>query len=99
LAPPANWRRPSTVGCQCAHCTELSRYLADPVRETWIFKAAQTHRSHVEDTIRKAQCDVNTATDRRGSPHKLICIKNQASYERRARQRIEDIENLAVLSG
>jgi hypothetical protein len=98
LAPPTNWRRPSAVGCGCAHCTELSRYLADPARETWIFKAAQTHRSHVEDSIRKAHCDVDTATDRRGSPHSLICIKNQASYERRAKQRVEDLKDLAILS-
>jgi len=98
LAPPANWRRPSAVGCRCAHCTELSRYLADPARETWIFKAAESDRSHVEGTIRMAHCDVDTATDRRGRPYSLICIKNQASYERRAKQRVEDIENLALLS-
>ncbi len=98
LAPPANWRRPSAVGCRCAHCTELSRYLADPARETWIFKAAESDRSHVEATIRTAHSDVDTATDRRGRPYSLICIKNQASYERRAKQRVEDIENLVLLS-
>jgi predicted 2-oxoglutarate/Fe(II)-dependent dioxygenase YbiX len=98
LAPPADWRRPSAVGCNCAYCTELGRYLADPARETWVFRAAQGHRSHVEGTIRNAHCDVDTATERRGSPHSLICIKNQASYERRARQRGEDIANLELLT-
>jgi len=98
LAPPADWRRPSTVGCNCVHCAELSRFLADPGRGTWILRAAQAHRSHVEDTIRKAHCDVDTTTERRGSPHSLICAKNQASYERRAKQRVEDIANLGVLS-
>jgi predicted 2-oxoglutarate/Fe(II)-dependent dioxygenase YbiX len=98
LAPPADWRRPSAVGCRCAHCTELARYLADPARETWIFKANESDRSHVEGTIRTAHCDVDTATDRRGRPYSLICIKNQASYERRAKQRVEDTKNLAVLS-
>jgi predicted 2-oxoglutarate/Fe(II)-dependent dioxygenase YbiX len=98
LAPPADWRRPSAVGCGCAYCTELSRFLADPGRGTWTFRAAQAHRSHVEDTIRQAHCDVDTVTERRGSPHSLICNKNQGSYERRARQRVEDIANLGALS-
>ncbi len=98
LAPPGDWRRPSAVGCNCQHCTELGRFLSDPVRETWVFKAAQIHRNHVEESIRKARCDVDTITERRGSPHGLICTKNQASYQRRARQRVEDTANLAALS-
>jgi len=98
LAPPTNWCRPSAVGCRCPHCTELSRYLADPARKTWIFKAVESDRGHVEATIGTARCDVDTATDRRGRPYSLICIKNQASYERRAKQRVEDIKNLALLS-
>jgi hypothetical protein len=98
LAPPPDWRRPSAVGCRCVHCTELSRYLADPARETWIFKAVESDRGHVEGTIHTARCDVDMATDRRGRPYSLICIKNQASYERRAKQRAEDTENLAVLT-
>ena len=98
IAPPSDWRRPSAVGCNCQHCTELGRFLSDPVRETWVFKAAQIHRNHVEESIRKARCDVDTITERRGSPHGLICTKNQASYQRRARQRVEDTANLAALS-
>jgi len=98
LAPPADWRRPSVVGCQCEYCSELSRFLADPARGTWVLRAHQTHRSHVEGTIQTAHCDVDTATERRGSPHSLICTKNQASYERLARQRAEDIANVEVLA-
>jgi hypothetical protein len=30
LAPPADWRRPSKLACKCAHCGELSGFLADP---------------------------------------------------------------------
>jgi predicted 2-oxoglutarate/Fe(II)-dependent dioxygenase YbiX len=99
LHPPADWRRPSAVGCSCANCSELGGYLADPVRKTWTLKAGETDRRHVEATIRTARCDVDTATERRGRPYSLICIKNQASYERRAKQRVEDIGNLALLSG
>ena len=37
-------------------------------------------------------------TDRRGRPYSLVCTKNQASYERRAKQRRQDTENLARLA-
>jgi predicted 2-oxoglutarate/Fe(II)-dependent dioxygenase YbiX len=98
LAPPADWTRPAALACRCPRCGELARFLADPERKTWVFKAAEADRRHVEDTIKRAGCDVDTATDRRGRPYSLVCTKNQASYERRAKQRRQDTENLARLA-
>jgi len=95
LAAPADWARDSKLSCACRHCGELSHFLADSGARTWNFKAAQHDRSHVESTIRTSNCDVVTATIRRGSPHILECTKNQASYERRARQRQKDLADLA----
>jgi len=37
-------------------------------------------------------------TERRGSPHSLVCIKNQASYDRRMKRRKQDLEDLERLS-
>jgi len=99
LAPPTDWRRASALPCRCPRCAELARYLADPERETWIFKAVEVDRGHVEETIKRARCDVDTITDRRGRPYSLVCTKNQASYERQATQRRQDLEHLARLAG
>lgn len=99
LAPPADWRRPSVVGCQCPRCAELSRFLADATRKAWTFWAAEADRSHVEGTIKTAKCDVDTMTERVGRPYSLVCTKNQASYKGRVRQRKQDLENEASLSG
>ena len=66
--------------------------------KTWIFKAAESDRRHVEETIRQAGSDVETTTDRRGRPYSLVCTKNQASYERRARQRTQDLKDVALLA-
>jgi hypothetical protein len=99
LAPPADWRRASALPCRCARCAELARFLADPGQRTWILKAVEADRSHVEDSIRQAGCDLDTTTDRRGRPYSLVCTKNQASYERRAGQRKQDLEDLALLTG
>jgi predicted 2-oxoglutarate/Fe(II)-dependent dioxygenase YbiX len=98
LEPPKDWSRDSAVSCHCPHCTELGRFLADPCRPSWIFKAIEFDRRHVEDAIRKAGCDLDVKTDRRGRPFSLLCTKNQASYGRRAKQRKSDLENLAALS-
>ena len=98
LAPPLDWARRADVPCRCPRCGELAHFLADPERRTWVFKAAEADRRHMEDTIKGACCDVDVTTDRRGRPYSLICTKNQASYERRAKQRTGDLENLARLA-
>ena len=97
LEAPLNWTRPSGIGCRCQHCRELSEFLADSARESWTLRAAQQVRTHVEDEIRRASADVDTETLRRGSPHSLICRKNQASYKRRVAQRKQDLADLAAL--
>ena len=99
LSPPTDWRRASTLPCHCQHCAELARFLADPERQTWVLKAAEAVRSHVEDSIRRAESDLDTTTDRRGRPYSLVCTKNQASYDRRAKQRRQDLKDLALLTG
>jgi hypothetical protein len=99
LAPPADWRRARQVSCKCEHCTALSKYLADPGQKTWILRAVEHARRHVEETIRGSNADVDTKTDRKGRPYSLICTKNQASYERRAAQRRQDLQDLAHLDG
>lgn len=66
----------------------------DPGRRTWIFKAAEAARSHIEQTIRRTRCDLDTATDRRGRPYSLVCTKNQASYDRQVKQRNHDLADL-----
>jgi hypothetical protein len=96
LAPPADWTRNSKLTCNCQHCGELGNFLADATSKSWIFKAIQAKRGHVEATIRQSNCDLNTATIRRGSPHILECTKNQASYERRVQQRKKDLRDLVL---
>jgi hypothetical protein len=77
----------------------LSRFLADPAQSTWLLKAAQTERSHVESSIRSNTCDLDFVTEKRGRPYTLRCTKNQASYQRRVEQRRQDSERLARLDG
>ena len=99
LEPPGDWRRDNTVGCHCKDCQALAAFLGDAAQKVWVFAAAEPRRRHVELTIRNAVCDVSMATERRGSPHRLICTKNQASYDRRRRQRANDLTERERLIG
>jgi len=98
LEPPVDFRRDSAVGCKCAQCAELSAFLADPARGVWRLRAAQSSRSHVEQSIKNACADIDWRTEKQGSPHVLICTKNQASYNRRVEQRESDIANVTALA-
>ncbi|HRX69893.1 MAG: 2OG-Fe(II) oxygenase [Candidatus Competibacteraceae bacterium] len=97
LAPPSDWARPSQVACQCAHCRELSLFLADPQRESWALKAVEATRSHVENSIRSNHCDLDYMTQKVSRPYSLICAKNRASYERRVQQRDKDLMDMAKI--
>jgi len=97
LEAPKDWRRTSMLPCSCRHCAELGHFLADPERRVWTFKAAEAERAHVRATAIRAGCDLDLATDKRGRPYGLVCTKNQASYDRRASQRKQDLEDLARL--
>ena len=99
LEAPRDWKRPSAiVTCKCPYCRELAGFLADTMRDTWTLRAAQQHRTHVETEIRRARADVDFRTERKGSPHSLICRKNQASYEWRVKQRKQDLADRATLA-
>ena len=97
LVPPGDWQRDAQAACRCEHCQGLSRFLQSASQDIWRFKAREGDRRHVEESIRQGHLDIDCTTERKGSPHVLVCSKNQASYERRVKQRRADLEDLARL--
>jgi hypothetical protein len=91
LEAPSDWRRDDKLGCRCRDCQALGAFLRDASQEVWVFAAAEPRRRHLEAAIRAGRCDVDTVTERTGSPHRLICAKNQASYKGRSIQRKRDL--------
>ena len=90
LQPPQDFSRPAQLSCHCVDCAALARFLADASMESWVFKAAEQRRTHLATTIDQSRSDLNLETQRVGSPHRLLCTKNQASYQRRVKQRSAD---------
>ncbi|WP_407166009.1 2OG-Fe(II) oxygenase [Bradyrhizobium sp. ORS 111] len=99
LEAPRDWTRTNPLKCTCGDCRGLGAFLTAADRQQWRLKAVQDRRTHVEQSVRNAACDLDLATERRGSPHTLVATKNQASYERRAQQRRQDLEHLSTLGG
>ena len=94
IEPPSDWTRASKLSCSCKDCKALSQFLASPSEKVWHFKAAENKRSHLQGIIRGNKCDVNCTTSKKGRPYTLVCVKNQASYDRRAKQHQKDLENI-----
>ncbi len=96
--PPADAKR-STEGltCACRDCTALSTFVADPRARTWTLKAIAVKRAHIESVIRAARTDLDLVTVKKGSPHSLVCTKNQSTYQGRARQHRADLDTIARL--
>jgi hypothetical protein len=99
LEPPRDWTRANPLKCTCGDCQALSAFLVAPDQQQWRLKAAQDRRGHVEQSVREVTCDLDLTTEKRGSPHTLVATKNQASYERRAKQRKQDLEHVPALGG
>jgi len=99
LEPPPDWRRPSGIRSNCQNCRTLARFLDSPTESVWQLKAVQQARDHIEQSIGQSHLDLDCATDKRGRPYALICTKNQASYERRVRQREKDLGDRRRLVG
>jgi hypothetical protein len=78
---PADWQRDSAAGCKCADCTELSRFLRDPDRETLRLPLAKDRRQHLHQVIDSRQLDTTHVTERLGRPFTLVCTKTTASYQ------------------
>ena len=98
LEAPADWRRDSRINCACQDCAQLRAFLDNPLQANWSFKAVQGRRTHLENSLVRDRCDVDFVTERRGSPHVLVCTKNQASHLRRVKQRKNDLDDLTRLA-
>ena len=72
--------------------------MVDPQARTWTLKAIAAKRAHLESVIRAARIDLDLVTVQKGSPHSLVCTKNQSTYERHTRQHRADLDTIARLA-
>ncbi len=93
--PPADFRREHKLSCKCNDCRVLSGFLADPDNEQLRLPLAKRRRQHLHQIIDGNGCDLTHVTERRGSPHTLVCTKTSASYAAACQIHKRDTKNLA----
>ncbi|HWE03486.1 MAG TPA: 2OG-Fe(II) oxygenase [Tepidisphaeraceae bacterium] len=94
---PADWRRNSKISCKCGDCAELRKFLDDPAAEKGRFAMAEARRQHLQQIISQNKLDVKHETERRGSPHTLVCTKTRASYESALKAHHLDLDHFAKI--
>jgi hypothetical protein len=94
---PADYRRKTPISCKCALCTELKEFLKNPKEPVHRFSIKEERRRHLEHEIRHHKCDLDVTTERKGSPHTLVCTKNKASYQEALTEYHELRQHLATI--
>jgi hypothetical protein len=75
----------------------LLLFMADPAAARHEIRRNQAERSRVEDYVKRHHLDLDLHTEHKGSPHTLVCRKNDQSYHRALKQRTADEKLLAKL--
>ena len=79
-------------------CRQLQAFCDDGEETRREFPAREDIRSFVESLITQMQLDIDCHTERRGNPHKLVCVKNRASFRRRLEQYAADVDCMKKLA-
>ena len=75
----------------------LLSFMADPKLPCHEIRRPQQERTRVEEYVRRHDLDLDLRTLTKGSPHTLICTKNEQSYHRALKQRAKDEKLLESL--
>lgn len=94
---PTNWTITAEIDCDCEHCRDLKAFCKNPDETVKRFALRAELRSHLEKVIRAHRLDIDCKTEHRGSPYKLVCTKNRASYRRRLKEYAADVSHMRAL--
>ena len=88
---PTHWRIEANRDCKCDNCARLVAFCHDPDARVGRFSLRQDLRSHLEMSIESNNLEIDYRTERRGSPHTLVCTKNRAGFKRRLNEYADDV--------
>jgi hypothetical protein len=109
LLPYTDWRRPcpplqeNKSGSPYVRnqsnpaLQDLLIFMADPNAREYAIRRRQDERMRVEEFIKQHFLDLDCQTIRQGTPHTLLCTKNDRSYQRALQWREKDEEMLRKL--
>jgi predicted 2-oxoglutarate/Fe(II)-dependent dioxygenase YbiX len=95
---PADWRQEVTITCACEDCRALTAFARDAKAQVGRFRLREGRRQHLHRTIDRHRLDMTHVTERKGSPHTLVCTKTRGAYLRRCAQYRDDIRCFGELT-
>jgi hypothetical protein len=104
LPPYPDWSRPIPGVAPASFdrlfapvVSELLTFMTDPAKSEHRIRKREEMRNLAENFIHRHHLDLDLSTDKNGSPHSLVCRKNDASHQRALKRRSEDETLLAGL--
>jgi len=89
---PADWAQQVSIAHKRAPALlELELFARDPVRQVHRFRAIQSDRQAIHQTINQLGLDMTHVTERKGRPFTLVCTKTRATYKRACNQHQSDL--------
>lgn len=98
--PPRNgtdWSIPAPSGCSCPLCDTLTTFLIDPTQRNLDWPLAQKGRQHIHERIDAHEFPVHHQTRRTGRPYTLVLTKTDELFDREARLRRQDQDDITWL--
>ena len=68
LEAPRTVTRTNPLKCTCGNCRGLGAFLVAPDQQQWRLKAVQDRRTHVEQSVGSAACDLDLTTEGAAAP-------------------------------
>ena len=75
----------------------MKRFLLDPREPVHRFSVREERRNHLEGEIRERKLDLDSRTERKGSPYTLVCTKNTNSYKEKLKEYHRNQERLKTV--
>ena len=94
---PTDWTIGADIPCECELCARLRAFCEDPWKRVERFKVRKDLREHLHRVIDRRRLSMHLKTERRGSPHTLVCTKNRAGHERRLQEYAQDLRCMGTL--
>ncbi len=96
--PPSDWVISSGgLNGDSEYFREIVQFCADPAEKELRISARKDIRDHVADKVRRNGLDIEFRTERKGSPHTLVCTKTRGTFNRRMKQYGEDVPEMRRL--
>ena len=94
---PDHWIIESPKSCDCELCEELKEFCRDPEATVLRISVRKDLRRHLHRVIDSNRLAMSHETERRGSPHTLVCTKNLSDHHRRLEEYRIDVSHMEAL--